>query len=214
MRVRNEFFKYMDAQTEDPIVNAVIHKFMTRSDEGMKKYGQSMADNSANTLFWIDNAQDELMDGILYLENQLIEDAFTSERLEVLKMLSAQLAISIENSLSYENLEQKVEERTQKIVEVNNNLKVSDERYKYALDASNDGIWDWNVNKGRVYLSPKFKNIVSMPSDTKNVVLDTLKIQILDEDKNIFENEIEKLSSHIVYNFGDCFGCKWLFCRP
>tara|TARA_E500000331_G_C16634110_1_gene445649 strand:+ start:264 stop:467 length:204 start_codon:yes stop_codon:yes gene_type:complete len=58
----------MDAQTEDPIVNAVIHKFMTRSDEGMKKYGQSMADNSANTLFWIDNAQDELMDGILYLE--------------------------------------------------------------------------------------------------------------------------------------------------
>ncbi|MDN3641555.1 tetratricopeptide repeat protein [Lutimonas halocynthiae] len=52
-----------------------------------------------------------------------------------------------------ENLEQKVEERTQKIVEVNNNLKVSDERYKYALDASNDGIWDWNVKSDTIKFS-------------------------------------------------------------
>ena len=57
--------------------------------------------------------------GILYLENQLIEDAFTSERLEVLKMLSAQLAISVENSLLYENLEQKVADRTVKLKQAN-----------------------------------------------------------------------------------------------
>ena len=57
--------------------------------------------------------------GILYLENQLIEDAFTSERLEVLKMLSAQLAISLENSLLYENLEQKVADRTIKLHKAN-----------------------------------------------------------------------------------------------
>ena len=57
--------------------------------------------------------------GILYLENQLIEDAFTSERLEVLKMLSAQLAISIENSLLYENLEHKVAERTVELKKAN-----------------------------------------------------------------------------------------------
>jgi predicted ATPase/signal transduction histidine kinase/tRNA A-37 threonylcarbamoyl transferase component Bud32/ActR/RegA family two-component response regulator len=57
--------------------------------------------------------------GILYLENQLIEDAFTSERLEVLKMLSAQLAISLENSLLYENLEQKVADRTIKLEKAN-----------------------------------------------------------------------------------------------
>ncbi len=56
---------------------------------------------------------------ILYLENQLIEAAFTAERLEVLKMLSAQLAISIENSLSYENLEQKVADRTVKLKKAN-----------------------------------------------------------------------------------------------
>jgi predicted ATPase/signal transduction histidine kinase/tRNA A-37 threonylcarbamoyl transferase component Bud32/ActR/RegA family two-component response regulator len=57
--------------------------------------------------------------GILYLENKLIEAAFTDERLEVLQMLSAQLAISLENSLLYENLEQKVADRTIKLEKAN-----------------------------------------------------------------------------------------------
>ncbi|WP_083234926.1 hybrid sensor histidine kinase/response regulator [Candidatus Marithrix sp. Canyon 246] len=57
--------------------------------------------------------------GILYLENNLIKGAFTAERLEVLKMLSSQLAISIENSLLYENLEQKVADRTVKLEKAN-----------------------------------------------------------------------------------------------
>ncbi|MEG4627993.1 AAA family ATPase, partial [Microcoleus sp. w1-18aA5] len=36
--------------------------------------------------------------GLLYLENNLIEGAFTTDRLELLKLLSAQIAISIENA--------------------------------------------------------------------------------------------------------------------
>jgi PAS domain S-box-containing protein len=39
--------------------------------------------------------------GILYLENNLTTDAFTPDRLEVLKLLSSQAAISIENALLY-----------------------------------------------------------------------------------------------------------------
>jgi PAS domain S-box-containing protein len=53
-----------------------------------------------------------------------------------------------------ENLEQKVEERTQKIVEINNSLRKSDERYTYALEASSDGIWDYNVNEDSISYSP------------------------------------------------------------
>jgi len=41
--------------------------------------------------------------GILYLENNLTTGAFTPERLEVLSLLSSQIAISIENSLLYNN---------------------------------------------------------------------------------------------------------------
>lgn len=42
--------------------------------------------------------------GLLYLENNLIAGAFTPDRLEVLKLLSSQAAISIENARLYTNL--------------------------------------------------------------------------------------------------------------
>ncbi|RKZ83317.1 MAG: hypothetical protein DRR19_19320, partial [Candidatus Parabeggiatoa sp. nov. 1] len=50
--------------------------------------------------------------GILYLENNLTTGTFTQDRLEVLNLLSSQAAISIENSILYNGLEQKVAERT------------------------------------------------------------------------------------------------------
>lgn len=50
--------------------------------------------------------------GVLYLENSLTADAFTPDRTELLQLLSGQFAISIENSLAYGMLEEKVRERT------------------------------------------------------------------------------------------------------
>lgn len=43
--------------------------------------------------------------GIIYLENNLTTAAFTSERLEVLKLLTSQVSISIENARLYTNLQ-------------------------------------------------------------------------------------------------------------
>ena len=42
--------------------------------------------------------------GIIYLENNLVEGAFTPRRLEVIKHLSSQIAISLENARLYDNL--------------------------------------------------------------------------------------------------------------
>lgn len=50
--------------------------------------------------------------GVIYLENNLTDGAFTEDSLEVLTLLSVQMGISIENAMLYENLERKVEERT------------------------------------------------------------------------------------------------------
>lgn len=54
--------------------------------------------------------QDALI-GMLYLENSLITNAFTPERLAVLDLLAAQAAISLENALLYTDLEQENGER-------------------------------------------------------------------------------------------------------
>ena len=72
------------------------------------------------------------LSAIVYLENNLTTGAFTSERIEVLKILSSQAAISIENARLYEqledysrNLEQKVEERTQELSQTLDILKAT-----------------------------------------------------------------------------------------
>ncbi|WP_346341767.1 SpoIIE family protein phosphatase [[Phormidium] sp. ETS-05] len=61
--------------------------------------------------------------GILYLENNLTVDAFTPERLALLKVISAQAAISIENALLYRTLEQKVQERTAQLAAANQEIR-------------------------------------------------------------------------------------------
>ncbi|MEH2407810.1 trifunctional serine/threonine-protein kinase/ATP-binding protein/sensor histidine kinase [Nostoc sp.] len=63
--------------------------------------------------------------GIVYLENNLTTGAFTSERVEVLNLLSSQAAISIENATLYNTLEQKVVERTQELSQAVQDLKVT-----------------------------------------------------------------------------------------
>jgi predicted ATPase/serine phosphatase RsbU (regulator of sigma subunit) len=53
--------------------------------------------------------------GVLYLENNLSTRAFTQERLDVLNILSSQIAISIDNAKLYEHLEEKVKQRTEEL---------------------------------------------------------------------------------------------------
>jgi predicted ATPase/signal transduction histidine kinase/DNA-binding response OmpR family regulator len=54
--------------------------------------------------------------GILYLENNLVTNVFTPDRLDFLNLLSAQMAISLENAFSYEHLEAKVAEKTKSLI--------------------------------------------------------------------------------------------------
>jgi hypothetical protein len=60
----------------DSIVAAVIAKFAGRSKVGQEKYGTTLDRTDLKTLDWITHAQEELMDGILYLEK--LKQSFTS----------------------------------------------------------------------------------------------------------------------------------------
>lgn len=52
----------------DSIVESVIKKFKGRSDIGIKKYGTTLDRNDIDFDGWAEHLQQELMDGILYLE--------------------------------------------------------------------------------------------------------------------------------------------------
>lgn len=59
---------------------------------------------------------------IVYLENNLTTGAFTPDRVEILKILSAQVAISIENARLYQTLEDKVKDRTAQLAQANQEI--------------------------------------------------------------------------------------------
>ncbi|WP_293197877.1 MULTISPECIES: hybrid sensor histidine kinase/response regulator [unclassified Microcoleus] len=89
---------------------------------------------------------------ILYLENNLTTGAFTGDRLEVLKLLSSQAAIALENARLYTNLETankqlaeynftleaKVKERTQELHEKNSLLSEEIKERQKAEAAARD----------------------------------------------------------------------------
>jgi PAS domain S-box-containing protein len=76
--------------------------------------------------------------GILYLENNLTTSAFTCERLEVLRLLSGQMTISIINARLYDELEQHVQERTSELSRANVNLMQEVSERKKAESAIKD----------------------------------------------------------------------------
>ncbi|MGE5548424.1 MAG: AAA family ATPase [Solirubrobacterales bacterium] len=65
--------------------------------------------------------------GLIYLENNLAGAAFTQQRLEMLKVLSAQAAVSLENSILYGQLEARVAERTSELLQATEQLKAASE---------------------------------------------------------------------------------------
>ncbi len=67
---------------------------------------------------------------IVYLENNSTTGAFTPERVEVLQLLSGQVAISIENARLYQTLEEKVKERTAQLANANAEITMLNERLK------------------------------------------------------------------------------------
>lgn len=60
--------KNIDISSLDSVVQSVLHKFTDRAKFGKKKYGTDLDRTDLSTMQWIEHAQEELMDGILYLE--------------------------------------------------------------------------------------------------------------------------------------------------
>ncbi len=151
--------------------------------------------------------QGELI-GILYLENNLIAGAFTSERLEVLNLLSSQAAISIENALLYRTLEEKVTERTQalqqEIIErkrIEQALRESQERFELAMRGANDGLWDWNVTTGEAYYSPRYQEMLGYCDLAFEPKIDEFIKRIHPEDQDFVINQIYKYIHRHISTF-------------
>ncbi len=119
--------------------------------------------------------------GIIYLENNLTTGAFTPERLEVLKLLTAQVSISIENAELYTDLQAYSQELTKKniqLLETNKKLENEiaerkqaeealyrrEQEFKALAENSPDIIARFDRQLRHIYVNPAIERVTGIPS--------------------------------------------------
>lgn len=66
--IKDTMSEWIEAQVKDSVVQSVINKFKQRSEIGIKKYNTTLDREDLTNKEWINHAQEEAMDLILYLE--------------------------------------------------------------------------------------------------------------------------------------------------
>ncbi len=73
-------------------------------------------------------------------------------------------------------------------------LKKSQERLSMALDAANDGLWDWNIKTGEVYFSPRYYTMLGYKPNEFEPTYQAWTDLLHPDDKNGVE---ERIREHI-----------------
>jgi hypothetical protein len=63
-----ELNKIKDESCVDSVVKNILNKFIKRAEFGKNKYGTDLDREDLSVIEWINHAQEEAMDNILYLE--------------------------------------------------------------------------------------------------------------------------------------------------
>ncbi len=139
--------------------------------------------------------------GILYLENNLTTEAFSPNRLEVLKILSSQAAISLENAVLVANLseakeqledysrtlEVRVEERTQE-------LKTKEAKLQEAQKLAHLGNWEFDVEEDKLTWSEEVFRIFALDPKLPEPTILEHKKQIHPDDLQLWLEKVDQIS--------------------
>lgn len=91
---------------------------------------------------------------VLYIENNLVAGAFTSNTIEFLNLILPQASISLENAKLFEAQ-----------ISIQSKLEESEARWKFALEGAGDGVWDWNPQTNEGFLSSQFSSMLGYSVD-------------------------------------------------
>jgi len=75
-------------------------------------------------------------------------------------------------------------------------LKINEERWKFAIQGSNDGLWDWNVETSEVYRSPRWYEMLGFDSTEINNNLEEWL-------NRIHPNDIEQVNIELQEHFSN-----------
>jgi PAS domain S-box-containing protein len=77
--------------------------------------------------------------------------------------------------------------------EAEEQLRLNEQRWKFAIEGSNDGMWDWNVQTNAMYLSPRWKEMLGFDDDEIPNHYDEWYNRVHPDD---IEKKMEKIHNH------------------
>jgi diguanylate cyclase (GGDEF)-like protein/PAS domain S-box-containing protein len=150
-----------------------------------------------------------------FITNRAFDNFFGSSRKKVLDYLNSlninsenKFEIEVENDIGKKisaiayisSMTEDSDDKLGLLVDITEQKKAKDvinvlkERYELATKGSNEGLWDWDVQKNELYTSLKFKEILADKADNMNNSLKSWVNIILKEDRSGF---IKALEDHI-----------------
>jgi diguanylate cyclase (GGDEF)-like protein/PAS domain S-box-containing protein len=88
---------------------------------------------------------------------------------------------------------------------ISEQLKLIQERFQLVIDATNDGIWDWDVPSGRVYRSQRYLDLVGAVSGQDTVDFDFFKRTVHPDDLpgalRHIQDHIDGLTPRIEFDY-------------
>ncbi|MBD8542634.1 AAA family ATPase [Oxalobacteraceae sp. CFBP 8761] len=112
--------------------------------------------------------------GMLYLENRLSSSGFTGEHTQLLSLLAAQAAVSLENANLYAELLQENRERRQ----AERALRESRATLLLGEGINQSGSWTWEIEDAVVNCSPEFRRIFGLDPEVTWIAFDALMARI------------------------------------
>lgn len=121
---------------------------------------------------------------------------------------------------AYEETERQVRERTADLTARTESLARSEERFRLAVQGSQDGIWDWDLRDNTVYYAPQWKQLIGYAEDEIGSSPDEWLGRIASSHLAQFHEAVTKLSTgesalldvelEMTHADGDA---RWMLCR-
>lgn len=128
--------------------------------------------------------------GVIGLASEAIQDF--KEQSEFLETLSNQIAVSLANSRLIIALDQELAER--KLAE--DALRKSEERFKLALEATEEGLWDFDPRTGIAFFSPRWQSMLGYRPGELPPSFETWTNLLHPDDRTDAEDAVIKLLNH------------------
>lgn len=140
--------------------------------------------------------------GFIGFDDCRLERHWTPLEIEVLRIAAALIAGAIER------------ERTQA------RLALSEERYALAARGANDGLWDWQIDTGEAYFSPRLHEILGREDGALGTGIEGLLATFVPEDRDAFRRMLDRRFDRLRHKImAECRtllpdgGLKWIIIR-